>query len=115
MNSSQTILAIDVAWTPTQPSGVALVHQQGSRWRCIALAPNYRSFIEQSEGIETDWSIGRFPGSEQDIPELLEAAERLTGHPPDLVTIDMPIARTPFATRRPSDRIVSREFGSRDC
>lgn len=115
MNSPQTILAIDAAWTASQPSGVALVQQRGSRWRCIALAPSYRSFTEQAEGIVGEWSVSRFQGSEPDIHGLLEAAERLAGHPPDLVTIDMPIARTPFATRRAADRAVSREFGSRHC
>jgi hypothetical protein len=93
MNSPQTILGIDAAWTASQPSGVALVQQRGSRWRCIALAPSYRSFTEQAEGIAGDWPVSRFQGSEPDIPGLLEAAERLAGHPPDLVTIDMPIAR----------------------
>ena len=106
MNSPQTILAIDAAWTASQPSGVALVQQRGSRWRCIALAPSYRSFTEQAEGIVGEWSVSRFQGSEPDIPGLLEAAERLAGHPPDLVTIDMPIARTPFATQRAADRAV---------
>jgi predicted RNase H-like nuclease len=115
MTSPQTILGIDAAWTISQPSSVALVQQRGSGWHCIALAPSYQTFIEQAEGIATDWSVSHFLGSEPDISGLLDAAERLAGHPPDLVTIDMPIARTPFATRRPSDRIVSREFGSRWC
>jgi predicted RNase H-like nuclease len=115
MNSPQTILGIDAAWTTSQPSGVALIQQRGSRWCCVALAPSYRTFIEQAEGIATDWSVSRFPGSEPGVPRLLDAAERLASHPPDLVTIDMPIARTPFAARRPSDRIVSQEFGSRWC
>ena len=115
MNSPETILAIDAAWTAGQPSGVALVQQRGARWHLIAPAPSYRNFTELAEGMATDWSISRFPGSEPDIPYLLEAAEQLGGYPPDLVTIDMPVAKTPFATRRPSDRIVSREFGSRWC
>lgn len=115
MTPPQTILAIDAAWTVSQPSGVALVQQSGGRWRCIALAPSYQSFTEQAEGIAADWSVRRFPGSEPDLPGLLEAAERLAGHPPDLVTIDMPIARTPFTTRRKADTAVSREFGSRWC
>jgi hypothetical protein len=109
MNSPQTILAIDAAWTASQPSGVALFQQRGSRWRCIALAPCYRSFTEQAEGIVGEWSVSRSQGSEPDIPGLLEAAERLSGHPPDLITIDIPIARTPFATRRAADRAVSRD------
>ena len=115
MNQHQTILAIDAAWTASQPSGVALVQQRGIRWRCIALAPSYRSFIETATDIATDWSVSRFRGGEPDIPRLLEAAERLAGRSVDLVTLDMPLARTPFTTRREADRAVSREFSSRWC
>ena len=89
MNLHQTILAIDAAWTASQPSGVALVQQLGNRWHCIALTPSYRSFIETATGIATDWTVSRFPGSEPDIPRLLEAAERLAGRSVDLVTLDM--------------------------
>jgi len=115
MNSNQTILAIDAAWTASQPSGVALIQQQGSGWHCITLAPSYQSFIEESAGNATNWSVSRFPGNEPDIPRLLEAAEQLAGRSVDLVTLDMPVARTPFATRREADRAVSREFSSRWC
>lgn len=115
MNPHPTILAVDAAWTAAQPSGVALVQQRGNRWHCVALAPSYRSFTEQAEGIATDWSISRFPGSEPDMPRLLAAAERLAGRPVDIVTLDLPIARTPFTSRREADRAVSRQFGSRWC
>ena len=115
MNQHQTILAIDAAWTASQHSGVALVQQRGIRWRCIALAPSYGSFIETATGIATDWSVSRFPGSEPDIPRLLEASERLAGRPVDLVTLDMPLAKTPLTTRRETDRFVSRETGNRHC
>ena len=115
MTPQPTILAIDAAWTATQPSGVALVQQRGSGWHCIALAPSYLSFIELVAGIVPDWSINRFSGTQPNISSLLEVAEQLTGQPPDLVTLDMPIARTLFSTRRPADQAVSREFSSRWC
>ncbi len=115
MNRNQTILAIDAAWTVSQPSGVALVQQRGDAWRCITLAPSYRSFIGEAAATATDWSTTRFPGSEPDISRLLEAAERLAGRSVDLVTLDMPVARTPFTTRREADRAVSREFSTRWC
>jgi predicted RNase H-like nuclease len=115
MTLPQTILAIDAAWTATQPSGVALVQHRGSGWHCIALAPSYQSFIEEAAETATDWAVSRFLGSEPDIPRLLEAAERLAGRSVDLVTLDMPLARTPFTTRREADRAVSREFSSRWC
>ncbi|AGA34814.1 hypothetical protein TVNIR_3177 [Thioalkalivibrio nitratireducens DSM 14787] len=115
MKPHPTVLGIDSAWTAGQPSGVALVQQRGARWRCVALAPSYLGFMERAAGTETDWSIRRFSGTEPDIPRLLEAARRLAGRPPDLVTLDMPIARTAFSGRRPADQAVSREFGGRGC
>lgn len=115
MTPQPTILAIDAAWTATQPSGVALVQQRGSGWHCTALAPSYLSFIELVAGIVPDWSAGRFSGTKPNISSLLEVAEQLAGQPPDLVTLDMPIARTRFSTRRPADQAVSREFSSRWC
>ena len=115
MNPHQTILGIDAAWTASQPSGVALVQQQGSGWHCIRLAPSYHSFIAEAADNATDWSVTRFAGSEPGIPRVLEAAEHLAGRPVDLVTLDMPVAKTPFATRREADRAVSREFSSRWC
>ena len=115
MSSNQTILAIDAAWTASQPSGVALIQQQGSGWHCITLAPSYQSFIEEAAETATNWSVSRFPGNEPDIPRLLEVAEQLAGRSMDLVTLDMPMARTPFATRREADRAVSWEFSSRWC
>jgi hypothetical protein len=60
MNLHQTILAIDAAWTATQPSGVALVQHRGSGWHCIALAPSYQSFIEEAAETATDWAVSRF-------------------------------------------------------
>lgn len=115
MNPHQTILGIDAAWTVSQPSGIALVQQRGSGWHCITLAPSYHSFIAEAAEHATDWSVTRFPGSEPGIPRVLEAAEQLAGRPVDLVTLDMPVAKTPFATRREADRAVSREFSSRWC
>jgi len=115
MNGNQTILAIDAAWTASQPSGVALVQQRGNGWRCIALAPSYQSFMEMTAATAIDWAVTRFPGSEPDISRLLEAAGELAGRSVDLVTLDMPVARSPFITRREADRAVSREFSSRWC
>ncbi|MCG5496004.1 DUF429 domain-containing protein [Ectothiorhodospira variabilis] len=115
MNPCQTILAIDAAWTPSQPSGLALVQQRGCDWHCIALAPSYQGFVELAAGITTDWTVRRIPGSEPKLPQLFDAAERLAGQPVDLVTLDMPVAKKPFSTRREADRVVSREFASRWC
>ena len=115
MNGNQTILAIDAAWTASQPSGVALVQQRVNGWRCVALAPSYQSFMEMAAATSLDWTVTRFPGSEPDTSRLLEAAGELVGTSVDLVTLDMPVARSRFDTRREADRAVSREFSSRWC
>lgn len=112
---NRTILAIDAAWTVSQPSGVALVQQRKSGWHCIAFAPSYQSFVETSPENPIDWSVTAFAGCEPNIYRLLEAAEQLAGRAVDLVTLDMPVARTTFSARREADRSVSREFSSRWC
>ncbi|MEA2690798.1 MAG: hypothetical protein QOJ16_185 [Acidobacteriota bacterium] len=109
------ILAIDAAWTKTEPSGVALVASSGDEWRCIAVAPSYAAFLVLASGTCVNWAQSRFPGSPPDIPNLLEAARSLASAPVDLVTIDMPIATTPFSTRRAADDAISKMFGGRWC
>ncbi|HEX4129138.1 MAG TPA: DUF429 domain-containing protein [Pirellulales bacterium] len=110
-----TILALDAAWTSTEPSGVALVQDGPCGWRCVAIAPSYESFFAQAEGQVTDWGASKFAGSAPDVPSLLRAARSLAGQPVDLVTLDMPVATQPFASRRQADQNISIEFGARWC
>jgi predicted RNase H-like nuclease len=50
------------------------------------------------------------------VPASYSGACRLAGvHRVDLVTIDMPVARLPFSTRRTADSLGSRAFGARGC
>lgn len=109
-----TILGIDAAWTATQPSGVALVQRQGARWRCIDAAPSYASFIERADGLLPDWSRTAV-GSVPDLAQVLQAATKLAGEPPALVTLDMPVATALIHGRRAADREVSRTFGAQWC
>lgn len=109
-----TILGIDAAWTATQPSGVALVQQHGTRWRCIVAAPSYTSFIERAGGRLPDWTRTGV-GSSPDLASLLHASAQLAGEPAALVTLDMPVATTPILGRRMADREVSRTFGAQWC
>ena len=109
-----TVLGIDAAWTATQPSGVALVQQQGARWRCIDAAPSYASFIERADGRLPDWTRTAV-GSVPDPARVLQAATQLAGDPPALVTLDMPVATAQIHGRRAADREVSRTFGAQWC
>jgi len=109
-----TILGIDAAWTAGEPSGVALVRRQASRWHCVAVAPSYAAFRALAEGRAWDWSRPA-NGSAPDIPGLLQAATALAGEAVTLVTIDMPISTSPILRRRAADQAVSRSFGARWC
>ena len=108
------ILGIDAAWTAGEPSGVALVQRQASRWRCVAVAPSYAAFTALAEGHVPDWSRPA-TGSAPDIPGLLQAATTLAGEAVTLVTIDMPVSTSPIRQRRAADQAVSRSFGARWC
>ncbi len=108
------VLGVDAAWTRTQPSGVALVSRDELGWRCVAVAPSYQQFVALSEGTPVDWDH-RPVGSAPDPTALIAAATILAGAPPDLVTVDMPLARTPVTRRRAADDAVSRAFGGQGC
>jgi predicted RNase H-like nuclease len=111
-----SVLAIDAAWTQHEPSGVALLDDASGDCACVALAPSYESFIEQTRGVSTDWEIARFRGCCPDLNALLDAArDLLGGRYPDLVTVDMPISNVPIIGRRIADDQISRTFGGRGC
>jgi predicted RNase H-like nuclease len=109
------ILALDAAWTATEPTGVALVASYEAGWRCVAVAPSYDSFLGLADGVPVLWAEGPFPGCVPNIPKLLEAAQFLAKSPVDLVTIDMPIGTFPITARREADNAISRQFGGRGC
>lgn len=109
------ILGIDAAWTATEPSGIALLHGDGSAWKCVAVAPSYSSFIAAAAGVPVGWSTAPTPGR-PDVDALLDASRTmLNGTAVDLVTIDMPIATVPITGRRAADNAVSKTFGGRGC
>ena len=100
------ILGIDAAWSVTQPSGVALIAGETAGLRLMSVASSYTEFC-------TGPGISR--GSEPEPPALLERAAALAGRPVSLVSVDMPLARTPITRRRAADDAVSRAFGAMAC
>ena len=56
-----SILALDPAWTATEPSGVALMQQVKDRWKCVGLSPSYDQFVQLASGVRVDWSMA--PGN----------------------------------------------------
>jgi len=109
------ILAIDAAWTEAEPSGVALVAERGSQWKCLTLAPSYKAFLACTHGVPVDWSCAKFQGGRPDVKKLLTAAASVAGRKVDLVALDMPVATVPFSGRRAADDAISAAFGSRGC
>jgi len=107
------VLGIDAAWTLTQPSGLAVVAEFPDGWRLIAAAASYQRFLALSDRQLT--AQERPSGSRPEAPALLASASALCGCAIDLVTIDMPLARSPILERRFSDNAVSREYGGRKC
>lgn len=108
------ILALDPAWTTRHPSGVALVARDGADSMCLGLAPSYRQFVDLSSGQAVDWTE-RPPGGLPPVDDLLESARLIAGKYPDMVTVDMPVSRSPITGRRVADNAISRAFGARGC
>lgn len=102
------VLGIDAAWTPTQPSGVALVANEQGRWRLCGAASSYSSFVGNAHA-------GDECGYRPDVTALLAASRQICGHPPVVVAVDMPLAINPITMRRESDNAVSRAYGARHC
>lgn len=105
------VLGIDAAWTPHEPSGVALVAKLTGRWRSLCVAPSYASFLDHAEGVPVDWIAGRFQGDNPDLGKLLPAAAKIAGKDVDVVSVDMPVSTVPFSGRRVADNAISRAFG----
>ena len=44
----RALLGIDAAWTEVQPSGVALVVDEGAGWQLVKVAASYRAFTDHA-------------------------------------------------------------------
>lgn len=109
-----SVLGIDAAWTQKQPSGVALISDDpNGGWCLVHAAPSYRSFIARAAGPGD--AEARPSGSPPVAAELLNAARLIGGESVGVVAIDMPLARSPIASRRVSDNAVSKAYGGRKC
>lgn len=108
---ARAVLGIDAAWTSKHPSGVALVVDDGSGWRALAAEPSLQAFVGAA-------LAGRGTGEpplEPPLEQVLEVARLRAGVRPEVVAIDMPLARCPVRARRAADDEVSRRFGRSKC
>lgn len=112
------VLGIDAAWSPRNPSGVALIKaKDDGRWEYVDVAPSYDSFINLADSIPVDWNARLTGGAlTARINQLLTAAiELLGGERVTVIAVDMPLSREPIQGRRVADDAISREFGGRGC
>lgn len=106
----RVVLGIDAAWTEKEPSGVALITNDGSGWRLVEVAASYAAFVGD---VGTSGPIARHRGSIPDVQAILMASKVMIGVDVDLVAIDMPLSTTPIAGRRVSDNMISVAYGAR--
>jgi predicted RNase H-like nuclease len=106
----RSVLGIDAAWTEHEPSGIALIADNGSGWRLIDVAASYEAFMRP---VPDAGPILRHRGSVPDAAAIIEAANATAGTPVDIVAVDMPLAMTPIVGRRVSDNLISAAYGSR--
>ena len=113
-NNGPCVLGIDAAWTAHQPSGIALVQNTATGWRCLAVAPSYKAFIAQASNQTWD-SEQKATGSRPDPAALLQASQQLAGTGVSCISVDMPLATTPITRRRAADTAISSRFGPKGC
>ena len=108
----RSVLGIDAAWTAKEPSGVAVIADDGSGWSLRTAASSYLDFVEPRD---PDLGPTRPRGSIADAAALLSFSHRILGHPVDVVAVDMPLSLERITARRVSDNQVSSAYGARQC
>lgn len=91
------VLGIDAAWTPKQPSGLAVSVKKGAQWQIVVASKSYADFLgdpNRSDALPP-------------IEDLLNAAERMAARPIDLASIDMPLSKEAINGRRLADNAIS--------
>lgn len=106
----RVVLGIDAAWTEREPSGVALIIDDGTGWRLHEVAASYAEFLRDRTELSR---ILRHRGTMPDPGALISAAAAKAGAGIDLVAVDMPLATVPIAGRRLSDNLISSAYGAR--
>lgn len=106
----RAVLGVDAAWTDSQDSGIALLSESSTGWRCVRVAP---SLFEFTTGLVWDGPELRLNA---ELPIALETCRKLLGHDRiEVVAVDMPLAHSSITQRREADNQISRMFGHRKC
>lgn len=107
----RSVLGIDAAWSPDNPSGVALIKNETGRWECVAVAPSYDAFIGIVQCRPVRWDDELLPV----VEDLLTAAHRLLGEPVTVVAVDMPLSTEQINELREADRRINKRFRPKGC
>lgn len=110
------ILGIDPAWSPKNPSGVALVERKNNQWICTRLAPSFDMFCE-GNNVPTEMFARKAHGGKLELDTILKIA-KTTGTPGEVncIVVDIPIAvNNEIFGGRCSDRKISEAFGKAKC
>jgi predicted RNase H-like nuclease len=105
----RSVLGIDAAWTEREPSGVALISDDGSGWKLVDVTSSYDAFTR----IDQFQKIAKHRGSIPDASAIIQVATSKIGSKINVVAIDMPLAMSPIVGRRASDNEISRIYGAR--
>jgi len=108
------VLGIDAAWTPRNPSGIALVAvAAGHIPELLRVARACGEFTSGRKIGRNDWLNP--PPSEEllSVSGILDATRRYTGTQPNVIVLDIPLSPLPIRGRRPADNAVSTMYGSR--
>jgi predicted RNase H-like nuclease len=92
------VLGLDAAWTPNRASGIAIITGQLDDWQCAGAFSSYSALFERAG-----------------VAELLPAVVALAGAPPDVISVDMPLANVPIVARRLCDNELTRAFVRFGC
>ena len=108
------VLGIDAAWTPRNPSGIALVAvAAGHIPELLRVARACGEFTFDRKIGESDW-LNLPPSKEPlNVSGILDATKRYTGMQPSVIALDIPLSPLPIRGRRPADNAISTMYGSR--
>jgi len=108
------VLGIDAAWTPRNPSGIALFAvTAGHKLELLRVARACVEFTSGREICPRDWLSIPASGKTLNVSEILDATIRHAGALPNVIALDIPMSPLPIRGRRPADNAISTMYGSR--
>jgi predicted RNase H-like nuclease len=102
------VLGIDPAWTPANPSGVALVTRIGGRPAVARVESSFAAFL----GVPETDTVRSQPVT---LADVIRTARRQAKAPLMCVAMDIPLSKRRIDKRRAADSAISKAFGAMKC